>query len=517
MSDLPDEADGLSSLPLFADDPSEFGDTPARFQHPGTTTLTHSHPNQAAAARFGTVNHTAQRSATSPGPAAVDWTLVRELRDEASSRLAKSFTGDASDEFRQEKGRAIITELIEERARANYQSGAQAIEAEQDLAREVFNALFRLGRLQWLVDKDEVEDIRITGHDCVEILNADGTSEILDVQVADSDDDLVKLIQFTASRTSGRQWSTSEPILRLRLDNGARLTAISWVTPRPLIVIRRHRIMHATLENLTDRGMLTPLQADFLAAAVRAELSIVVGGPQKGGKTTLTRALCEEIPRHEYVVTIETELELQLDELPHWKGRVGALEARPGQGAMAPDGTRAGGVSLQTLLDNSFRLSAQRLLVGEVRGSEILAMLKAAQSSNGSISTTHADSAEATIDKLITCCMECGPQYSAQFATRTISDAIDLVVQVRREPITDPETGAMSFHRWVSDILLIEQDRGGEIPRGYRTTNIFTTPPGGQAARPDTLPDGLGDRLRQAGYDRDPFERAAVAEQAVAR
>jgi pilus assembly protein CpaF len=81
------------------------------------------------------------------------------------------------------------------------------------------------------------------------------------------------------------------------------------------VVIRRHRLRRVTLDDLVSRGAMTPLAASFLAAAVRARRSIVVAGAQGAGKTTLVRALCAEIPKHEAIGTFETEYELHLHEL----------------------------------------------------------------------------------------------------------------------------------------------------------------------------------------------------------
>src|SRR5690606_25169531 len=113
--------------------------------------------------------------------------------------------------------------------------------------------------------------------------------------------------------------------------------AAAWVTPRPSVVIRRHRLRRVTLDDLVARGTLTPLAGSFLAAAIRARKSIVVAGPQGAGKTTMVRALCAEIPSHEAIGTFETEYELHLHELPDVHPIVHAWEARPGSGERGPD------------------------------------------------------------------------------------------------------------------------------------------------------------------------------------
>ena len=139
------------------------------------------------------------------------------------------------------------------------------------MAAAVENALFGLGRLQPLVDDDRVENIIITGHDRVTLELTDGRL-IPGPAVADSDQELIDFLVFLASRSevNARPFSEAQPRLHLRLDGGARLAAAAWVTPRPSVVIRRHRHRSVTLEDLVGLGTLTDVAASFLAAAVKA-------------------------------------------------------------------------------------------------------------------------------------------------------------------------------------------------------------------------------------------------------
>ena len=175
----------------------------------------------------------------------------------------------------------------------NAGSAAWTLVEQKTLARAVFDSLFRLGRLQPLVDDDRVENIIISGHDKVRLELTDGTI-LPGPPVAASDEELIDFLVFLASRSevNARAFSEAQPRLHMRLDGGARLAAAAWVTPRPSVVIRRHRLMQVTLDDLVARDMLTPVAASFLRAAVRARKSIVVSGCQGAGKTTLVRALC---------------------------------------------------------------------------------------------------------------------------------------------------------------------------------------------------------------------------------
>ena len=275
-----------------------------------------------------------------PGASAVDWSLVAQLRAQASEQLSQAVAADRArlDKAAQEElGRSIVLDLIETTVaeRVNAGSTAMPIDQQSALARAVFDSLFRLGRLQPLVDDDRVENIIISGYDTVVLELVDG-SLVDGPAVADSDEELIDFLVFLASRSevNARGFSEAQPSLHLRLDGGARLAAASWVTPRPSVVIRRHRLMEVTLDELVARDMLTPVAASFLRAAVRARKSIVVAGSQGAGKTTLVRALCAEIDPSEAIGTFESEYELHLHELNRHR-IVHAWEARPGLASAA--------------------------------------------------------------------------------------------------------------------------------------------------------------------------------------
>jgi len=245
------------------------------------------------------VTHRLSESAAPIGKS-VDWPLVAALRAQASDQLSQAVAADRArlDRIAQEElGRTVVLDLIETTVADRVNAGLPTLSgAEQDaLARAVFDSLFRLGRLQPLVDDDRVENIIITGHDNVLLELTDG-SLIDGPPVADSDEELIDFLVFLASRSevNARGFSAAQPRLHLRLDGGSRLAAAAWVTPRPSVVIRRHRLMEITLDDLVARQMLSPVAASFLRAAVRARKSIVVSGSQGAGKTTLVRALCAE-------------------------------------------------------------------------------------------------------------------------------------------------------------------------------------------------------------------------------
>jgi type IV secretory pathway ATPase VirB11/archaellum biosynthesis ATPase len=434
--------------------------------------------------------------------------LVAEIRQRAADRLHGSMDGVPVDDQR-EQARPVVAELVSAAAvDAVHTTGRHWTQAQTAaLVQVVLDEMFGLGRLQPLVDDDRVNNISICGHDDVMLELADGRRVRAD-PVADSDEDLTDFIRFLAGRDerNPREFSRATPTLRMNIDDRIRLAATAWVVPRPSVVIRRHRLVRITLDDLVAMGSLTPLAARFLAAAVKDGRSIVVAGQQNAGKTTLVRALCAEIPFHEVVVTVESERELFLHELADQHIRVFPFEARKGSSELRPDGTRAGQFTLQDALVTSKAMSADRQIVGEVLGAEVLDMLEAMRSSRGSISTVHADSASATVGRLASLAMRSGPHITSEYATREVVSGIDLVVFVNNE-VTVGEDGSPRTRRWVSDILAIAPGEGAD---GTATTPVFACD-GSGGARPRSWPDGLGyDRLARHGFDRAAFDEARV-------
>ena len=433
--------------------------------------------------------------------ASVDWGLVAAFRSQASEQLTKALGDDRlhTDRGAQEAlGRSLILDLLEAAAAEAVTNGQPSwTQGEQDaLATAVFNALFRMGRLQPLVEDERVENIVITGYDRVWLELQDGTLTA-GPPVADSDQELIDFLSFLASRSevNARPFSEAQPRLHLRLDDGSRLAATAWVNPRPSVVIRRHRLTRVSLDDLVARGSVTPIAASFLRAAIRARLSVVVSGAQGYGKTTMARALCGEFDPLEAIATFETEYELGLHEMPERHAIVHAWEARTGSGERGPDGKMTGEFTIAEALYDSFRFNVGRQIVGEIRGAEVWPMIKAMESGSGSISTTHSADAEGAMRKLITCAMETGPQVTHELATRKLSETIDLIVQLDMDHDTRPD-GTTRRRRWISEIVAISP---GEKEKGYAATTVFADA-GGRAALAHTLPDELR-RLEARGFD----------------
>ena len=171
------------------------------------------------------------------------------------------------------------------------------------------------GALVPLLEREDVENIHILGHDKVILSLANG-DRIAAPPLAGSEEELVMMIRHlaaTAGHTS-RRFDTAAPILDLRLASGHRLFAVTAVAERTSVVIRRHRMLQSALEKLEGYGTVTPAMTAVLRAAVKPPnpANMLVVGGTGAGKTTLLRALLSEVPQSELVVTIEDTLELHL-------------------------------------------------------------------------------------------------------------------------------------------------------------------------------------------------------------
>jgi len=522
VSDLP----GLLDLPIFAQPraaspaPAERvvqpiqGGTHGRVRSDYTITpATKPAENRIHLVRAadGRVAGEPQESAQREDEEPLDWGLVAVFRQRSADQLSKQLSGESfqqtSIEEQQEMGRANIIEMLRDHSSSSAAGGVVSWDSRfvQRMAQAVFDAQFRMGRLQPLLDMDQVENIMITGNDPVTLHFADGTQRDVD-RVADTDAELVEFLQFLASRAKNpRPFSESHPSLHMQLDGGERLAASAWITSRPQAVIRRHRLREVRLEDLVANDTLSPVAASFLKAAVRARKSIVIGGIQGRGKTTMMRALCAEIGPEEPIGTFETEYELGLDQLPEQHHFVVAYEARPGSAELDASGHRAGEYTLKQALIDSFRMNLSRQIVGETRGDEVWTMIKAMESAPGSMCTTHSPVANQVVPKLVTCAMEAGPAITADLATMKLAQAVDLVVQMYSG--IDPSLKPGRSQRYVSEIIAITPGEKNDGP-GWAATTVFKHVPR-HGAIAEILPDEYRELIHY-GFDPAAFHAEAA-------
>ena len=319
------------------------------------------------------------------------------LADERLDRRARNLREPTNDEEREFARTAVHAELLRLAAtrRAEGKS-VLTIFDEAAISSAAIAQVLGLGRLQPLLEDDEISDIHVRGSCRVWVKLRNGQRETRD-SIVDTDEELVELVRRAATRLSRqeRRFDAGTPELNMQLPDGSRLFATMDVSLRPSLIIRRHRFEISSLDELRLRGLLTQELQNFLIAAVRARRNFVIAGGTGSGKTTLLRALINEVPPSERLVTIEDAYELGLDHFEHLHPDHDALQSRPanieGQGE----------ITLADLTRMALRMDPDRVIVGEVRGAEAFPMLLAmSQGNNGSMCTMHADSTRSVFPKL---------------------------------------------------------------------------------------------------------------------
>ncbi|MFJ9729429.1 CpaF family protein [Streptomyces sp. NPDC101209] len=378
-------------------------------------------------------------------------------------------------------------------------SDARAMTPQEDeaLRRAVYDLLFRAGRLQPYLDDERVEDIIIQGPDEVWLDYGDGRRRRVG-PIADSEEELLELLRELArgSGHSERTISTANPTLALSLPDGSRLQAITGLGPMTYAVIRRHRVSQANLDDLVRLGTIDPILRAFLGACVRAGKNIMIAGKQKAGKTTLLRAMLKEFDPECRFATIQTEDEL----FAHTGGyhrQVVSLIGRESNGERDATGRGAGEVTLLDLMHPALRMSLERIVVGEVRGPEVVAMMQAlTNGSGGNLCTIHARRPDIVFDRIAELYALAQENLSEQLAYRQTANGLDFIVYV---DMTDETQIGGRRHRYVSHVL--ELTGIGESGRPA-TNEVFA--PGAEWGELRAVPrmdPACIDDLRRAGFD----------------
>ncbi len=291
---------------------------------------------------------------------------------------------------------------------------------------EAIAQVLGLGRLEPLLEDDDISDIHIRGNFPVWVKTRNGERRE-HPPIVQTDAELVDLIRRIASRMGHREqrFDPAHPELNLQLPDGSRLFAAMEISSHPTLVIRRHRFEFSAISQLVERQMMEPEVGSFLAAAVRSRKNIIVAGGTGSGKTTLLRALINEIGPLERIVTIEDAYELGIDHFQSAHPDHDALQARTanieGQGE----------ITMADLTRMALRMDPDRVIVGEVRGGEAFPMLLAmSQGNNGSMCTLHADSARSVFPKLLAYVSMASTGVPTETVNLLIASAIHFVVHI---------------------------------------------------------------------------------------
>ena len=408
------------------------------------------------------------------------------LADERLERRSRNIADPTNDEEHNFARTAVHAELLRlSAARRSEGRSLLTVFDEGAITSAAIAQVLGLGRLQPLLEDNEISDIHVRGNAPVWVKMRNGVREMRE-PIVETDDELVELVRRAATRLSRqeRRFDAGTPELNMQLPDGSRLFATMEISMRPSLVIRRHRFEISSLNELRIRGMLTVDLQEFLTAAVRARRNIVIAGGTGSGKTTLLRALINEIPPSERLVTIEDAYELGLDHFEHLHPDHDALQARPanveGQGE----------VTLADLTRMALRMDPDRVIVGEVRGAEAFPMLMAmSQGNNGSMCTMHADSTRSVFPKLAAYVSMASTGLPIETVNLLLASALHFVIYISNS----------EHERRVASVREVVDSDGANII----SNEIFSSNSQGELRRSFPLRESTREMLIHFGYDDD--------------
>ncbi len=291
----------------------------------------------------------------------------------------------------------------------------------RELADGVFDEMTGLGPLEPLLQDESVSDILINTHEQVYIERG-GELELSGVRFA-NEPHLLRIINKIVAQV-GRRVDESQPLCDARLLDGSRVNvAIAPIAvDGPLVSIRKFSKKPFTLDKLVEFGAVPDVVAQFLWAACKSRVTILISGGTGSGKTTLLNALSQSISHKERLITIEDAAELQLQQ-PH----VARMETRP------PNIEGRGEIRQRGLVKNALRMRPDRVILGEVRGEEAFDMLQAMNTGHeGSMATLHANTPRDAITRLEQMVAMGDMKITPEAVAGQIASAVGIIVQATR-------------------------------------------------------------------------------------
>ncbi|WP_417429008.1 CpaF family protein [Kiloniella sp.] len=333
--------------------------------------------------------------------------VMDRLDISAASKLPK-------EELSSQLGEIVGEILFEDKLRLNAPEKSAVIEL-------ILADMLGLGPLEPLLADEGITDIMVNGPNQVYIEKG-GKLQLTDVVFRDNDHVMNVARRIVAH--VGRRVDETTPLCDARLADGSRVNII--IPPLAIdgssISIRKFAKQNITLDIMKKQKNISPEMATVMKIASRSRLNILISGGTGSGKTTLLNALSQMIDHGERIVTIEDAAELQLQQ-PH----VVRLETRP------PNLEGEGAITMRDLVKNSLRMRPDRIILGEIRGSEAVDMLQAMNTGHdGSLGTVHANRPREALTRLENMVGMAGINLPAKAVRTQIADALDMIIQVSR-------------------------------------------------------------------------------------
>jgi pilus assembly protein CpaF len=335
-----------------------------------------------------------------------------------------------------------MSKVSEERTRSDVEAATKRVLAEESmlltledqaqLVREIQDEVFGLGPLEPLLADPTVTDILVNGHQQIYVERR-GKIEATVARFKD-DAHLMRIIEKIVSAV-GRRIDETSPMVDARLADGSRVNVIvpPLALDGPSMSIRRFGSQPLREEDLVGEGSVTPEIFELLRGVIQARLNVLISGGTGSGKTTMLNVMSSFIPEDERIVTIEDSAELLLKQ-----EHVVRLETRPAN----LEGN--GQISQRELVINSLRMRPDRIVVGEVRGSEALDMLQAMNTGHdGSLTTVHANTPRDSLTRIETMVAMGGLDIPQRAVRNQLASAIDVVIQLER--LSDGKRKLTSF------------------------------------------------------------------------
>lgn len=338
------------------------------------------------------------------------------IRTADINKLMAEAKGDESKQAElRERVKRDITQILDREA------ADLARDERSKVIKEVLEESLGLGPLEDLLADPAVSEIMVNGAKKI-FVEKSGKVQLSQTTFT-SNDHLRRIIERIVLPL-GRQINNMTPYVDARLKDGSRVNAViePLAIDGPALTIRKFKKGGVNPEKYIEYGSMNANMIQFLRICVENGLNIVISGGTGSGKTTLLNMLSSFIPSNERIITVEDAAELQLQQ-----EHVVRLETRPGVG----DGSHS--VTIRDLIKNALRMRPDRIVVGECRDGAALDMLQAMNTGHdGSMTTTHANSARECLSRIETLCMMAGMDLPIKAIREQVASAVHLIVQVSR-------------------------------------------------------------------------------------